>query len=290
VYPTLAIIIPCYNVEKYVEAALNSVLEQTILPSEVIIIDDGSTDGTSDILGKYAEHKQFKILKTLNKGLGSARNLGALTANSEYLMFMDSDDTISSELIERFHDELKVRPSLDIFAFSFNAFDAKSGLELGERGHIYKDEKVGLGREILADLLIKENFHSSACAFIFKKSLINWRSNGFRRILHEDEEFTPRLFYRASSVGISTYVGYFYRVNRTYSIMSSGGVARWLKSRLGCGVALLSCIKLFFLSLSSLDKRLFHALFSRIRYLSYHAFVPFFTISVLIIFKIFGRK
>ena len=97
----LSIIIPVYNSEKYIENCINSVLNQkTKYSYEVILINDGSTDNTAQILNKYSTHKNVEILNQDNSGISSARNSGLSKAKGEYIGFIDNDDWISDSYVE----------------------------------------------------------------------------------------------------------------------------------------------------------------------------------------------
>ena len=96
------IIVPCYNVEKYVEECIQSILAQkTQYKFFVTIVNDGSTDGTSDILKKYEGLNGIKVLTQRNTGLSGARNAGIAQAHGRYLMFVDSDDLLYEHAIEK---------------------------------------------------------------------------------------------------------------------------------------------------------------------------------------------
>ena len=101
---TITIIIPVFNVENVVEETLLSVKNQTSYSDEVIIIDDGSTDNSFNIINNYKDLQGWKIIQTLNQGLGLTRNLGRSVASSEYIYFLDSDDVIKNNLISRMRE------------------------------------------------------------------------------------------------------------------------------------------------------------------------------------------
>jgi CDP-glycerol glycerophosphotransferase len=93
--PTLSVVVPVYNVREWVGAALQSVLDQSLTDLEVIVVDDGSTDGSIDVVRRYAESDpRIKILSRENAGLGAARNAGADVATGRFLAFIDSDDLV----------------------------------------------------------------------------------------------------------------------------------------------------------------------------------------------------
>lgn len=91
----LSIIVPVYNVEKYLTQCVDSILEQHSCDIEIVLVDDGSTDGSGEICKAYKDKYEFiKVIHQQNQGLSSARNTGILNAEGEYLMFVDSDDVI----------------------------------------------------------------------------------------------------------------------------------------------------------------------------------------------------
>lgn len=98
----LSVVIPVYNTEKYLKACLDSVLRQTCGDVEIIVIDDGSTDGSSDILSQYEKRHAPKIrtVHQENKGIGAVRNRGLTEACGKYIAFIDSDDCIDAEYCE----------------------------------------------------------------------------------------------------------------------------------------------------------------------------------------------
>ena len=96
----LSIILPVYNVEKYIERCVESILTQNREDIEIIIVDDGATDGSPQICDKYAEKiSNIKVIHKQNGGLSSARNAGMDVANGKYIYFLDSDDWITEDAI-----------------------------------------------------------------------------------------------------------------------------------------------------------------------------------------------
>lgn len=103
-YPEISIIVPVYNVEKYLPQCLDSILAQTFTDFELICVNDGSTDRSGKILDEYvAKDARIKIIHQQNKGLVGARNSGIDMAKGNYLYFVDSDDTIHPQLLEICH-------------------------------------------------------------------------------------------------------------------------------------------------------------------------------------------
>ncbi len=106
--PKISVIIPVYNVEKYLRECLDSVVNQTFKDIEIICIDDGSKDLSYSILEEYAQKdERFILIKQENSGAGAARNKGIEVARGEYLYFLDSDDFVDITLLEKAHTKIK---------------------------------------------------------------------------------------------------------------------------------------------------------------------------------------
>ena len=97
----ISIIIPVYNVEKYLRECLDSILAQSYKDFEIILVDDGSTDSSGNICDEYSmKYENIKVLHKNNNGLSSARNAGLDIAQGEYILFIDSDDVVSPVMLE----------------------------------------------------------------------------------------------------------------------------------------------------------------------------------------------
>ena len=103
--PKVSVIMPCYNVGKYVGASIESVLNSTLVDLELICIDDKSTDSTLSILKKYAQQDSRITVRALkqNSGVSVARNIGIQMATGEYIAFIDSDDTVDKDFYEKLY-------------------------------------------------------------------------------------------------------------------------------------------------------------------------------------------
>lgn len=107
-FPLISVIIPVYNVEKYLEKCLDSVVSQTLKDIEIICVNDGSTDSSLSILKTYSEKdNRIQIISRTNKGLGATRNDGIWSAKGEYLFFLDSDDWIDETCLEKLYNKAK---------------------------------------------------------------------------------------------------------------------------------------------------------------------------------------
>ena len=157
-----SLIIPAYNVEKYIKKCLDSVLNQTYNNYEIIIINDGSTDNTSKILESYKSNKKIKIINQENKGLSNARNTGVSNAKGDYILFIDSDDFIEKELLEILNKTIKDE---DLVRFQIRILD-----ETNKIIKEYKEETFNNLNGIEAfNKLSKYNLVELAVCYAYKK-------------------------------------------------------------------------------------------------------------------------
>ena len=127
----ISLIIPVYNIERYLRECLNSITNQTFKDFEVICVNDGSTDSSLNILEEYSKQdSRFKIINQENKGAGAARNNGLKHALGEYIQFLDSDDVFESTMLEELYNKIQ----------DFNADLAVcSCKKINEQGEIIED-------------------------------------------------------------------------------------------------------------------------------------------------------
>lgn len=187
----LSIVIPAYNAENHLERCLKSCFEQD-LPAEryeVIIIDDGSSDGTAEIAGKWAcEHRNIRVISQENMGLSMARNAGIEAATGKYVMFLDSDDELAENCLEGLTKRC-MADNLDMLRFC--AADIIDGSAV--RRYSYTDEGVISGKELL-----KGKFQVCAPFAMYRKGFLDSNELRFHPgIYHEDNEFTPRAYWYA---------------------------------------------------------------------------------------------
>ena len=113
----ISIIVPAYNVEKYISKCIESLINQTYKNIEIIIINDGSRDNTENIIKKFKD-KRIKYYKNVNQGIGKTRNFGIDKSNGEFLMFIDSDDFLDIRACEILHNKIK-EEKLDLVICDF---------------------------------------------------------------------------------------------------------------------------------------------------------------------------
>ena len=120
----VSIVIPSYNQSQYLNSAISSAMDQTVKAHEIIVIDDGSTDNSLDLARSYIQEKNVKVISQVNKGLASARNTGIMNATGDYILFLDADDMLVENAIERIAEVAKktnadiVSPSLKCFGLA----------------------------------------------------------------------------------------------------------------------------------------------------------------------------
>ena len=115
----LSVIIPVYNAEETIEKCLNTLLNQTFNEYELIVINDGSTDNTSNILDKFKKNKNIVIINKQNEGIGKARNIGIKEARGEYITFVDSDDYVDEKMLEEYYTFATIN-DLDMVTSMYN--------------------------------------------------------------------------------------------------------------------------------------------------------------------------
>jgi len=124
--PLISIIVPVYNVEKYLERCLDTLLNQTYSKLEIILVNDGSTDNSGAICDKYErKDKRIKVIHQLNKGLSGARNTGIKNVKGEYLGFVDSDDWVELNMFEIML-QTSIEKKVDVVECQLNKTDNKT--------------------------------------------------------------------------------------------------------------------------------------------------------------------
>lgn len=187
-----SIIIPCYNIEKYISKTLESVLKQTFQNFEIVLIDDGSKDNTGKILDDYSKKdKRIKVIHKINEGVSQARNVGIENAVGEYVYFLDGDDLIENNLLEKANEVFK-NNKVEIFSFGFNMI-----YENGEIKRKYSSEKYNSqiikSKEFLS-LFFNKIIGQNMCSFIVKREVIQDKiffTKGLER--GEDLEFQIKM-------------------------------------------------------------------------------------------------
>lgn len=215
----ISIIVPVYNIFGCVEACIKSILAQRSPHWEMILVDDGSTDGSGEICRTYAgSDKRIKYMYKSNGGLSSARNAGIEIATGDWIMFVDGDDCILPDTVDTL---LRVIPNTDnaeVIHFGFQEIEF-GDVDRISYGHTDKVHIVDDKKEMFFYLNSIGGEAASACTKLIKRSLLaNLRFK--EGILHEDEEFTPRLLIKANKIAYVDFKPYIY-IQRPGSIITS---------------------------------------------------------------------
>ena len=219
----ISVIIPVYNVEKYLPKCLDSVINQTLKEIEIICVDDGSTDNSINVLEKYSKiDERIKILRQTNKKAGAARNLGIHNAIGKYIFFMDSDDWIDNNCLEKLYIKISEEKS-DICIYGMlrydnetqkvtpnNYFDTSCYKKRPHNVCTYKDIKNAIFRRF-----------GPVCK-LYKKSIFSEYDAFFQTglIIGEDVLTHIKCILLAKKISILDENLYYYRVNRRGSSMT----------------------------------------------------------------------
>lgn len=129
--PLFSIIVPVYNVKKFVSITIDSILSQTFTDFELIAVDDGSTDGSGEQLDMIAtEDSRVKVFHQDNSGVSAARNLGLDQARGEWIVFVDGDDALRQNALEVISQSIKRHPSADLIGYRFDKVGSINSVEL----------------------------------------------------------------------------------------------------------------------------------------------------------------
>lgn len=216
----LSVIVPVYNVYDYLEECLDSILIQEGCDYEVILVDDGSTDGSAELCDSYAQRNSaIKVIHKPNGGLSDARNVGMANANGDYLMFVDSDDWIKEGSLKVICGKLQQTFPEVLFT---RLIEAKSTFveKDTEMGNILKDAQSHM--EYVRWLMMNSQSTWPAVTKIVSKEFVVRKGLQFvPGRLHEDVDWTSRLCYNAKCVSFCDIAWYFHRMGRYGSIGNS---------------------------------------------------------------------
>lgn len=202
----LSVIIPCYNVEKYLSKCIDSVIDNHLEDLEIILVNDGSKDNTINIINDY-KNKYPNIIEVIdqkNQGLSMARNAGIEKATGDYITFLDSDDYVDNDFYRKLMDKVKE------YQYDIVVADVKM---------IYIDHDIIVNLGIEKDCKTKEEvkelmptLYPAACNKIYRKEFI--KEFKFKKgVWFEDVEFLYKIFPNIESIGLvkDTYYNYLQR-------------------------------------------------------------------------------
>ena len=211
----VSIIVPVYNVEKYLTKCLDSLVNQTLSEIEIIIVNDGSPDNSKKIIDKYLKEypNKIKYYEKANGGQGSARNLGLTKATGKYIGYVDSDDYVNPEMYEKMYQK---------------ACETDADIVMCSHTIVYEDTN----KEIVERLFLKTDNEQTNCFFnnagvcnkIYKRELLN----GFEfrsKVWYEDIDFVTKVIMNTSKIA---YIdeGLYYYLLRQGSTMNNNNIEK----------------------------------------------------------------
>lgn len=215
----LSIIIPVYNVESFISTCLDSAVALKDKSIEIIIVDDGSTDSSGIICKEYESQYPFiHYYYQSNGGLSAARNTGIRNSKGKYLLFLDSDDYLKIDNLEKLYNDIKESEEDIIFG---RAFECDKGTEILSQIDYSLLTSTKYPSKVFQQLEEHNSFWFAAWLVIPNRSFIIENNLFFHeRIYHEDELWVPAVFVSAQSVRMINYGFYCYRTNREGSIIN----------------------------------------------------------------------
>lgn len=214
--PVITVIVPVYNVEKYLDKCLQSLSCQTFPDHEIICVNDGSTDDSRTILTEWESKLPYmRVIDRENGGLSAARNTGLEAATGKYVVFVDSDDWVEPTMLSRLANEVE---GTDMVCFACRRTD-------NDTYDILQPEDNN-GWDYFNQHALESRIVPFVCVWqrcYRREFLMANHLRFYEGILHEDNEFTPRACLRAKAVKVIPDVLYNYRV-RPGSIMTTRGL------------------------------------------------------------------
>lgn len=211
----ISVIIPVYNVEKYLKNCLDSVIKQTYNNIEIILVDDGSPDNCPDICDEYAsKDTRINVIHKQNGGLSDARNVGIEQARGKYITFIDSDDDVEEKYVEYLYN-LLIKNNTKMSIAAHTVVSEKNKINFGS-GYL---DKVLSTEECLDRMLCEKGFSVSSCAKLYSKELFG-NVKFPKGKLNEDNGTTYKLILQCDKIAYGNKCIYNY-YKRENSIMTS---------------------------------------------------------------------
>lgn len=219
-----SVIVPVYNVERYLPDCFKSLSEQSFQNFEVLLIDDGSTDSSGSLCDQYSKKdERFKTIHRENGGLSAARNTGIREARGDYLLFLDSDDfLVGADALGKLASALEPNP--DVLIYPTTEWDEDATTVLSESPMRFEEKRLFRTEEIVDSLCLADDgvYVTMAPTKIVRREFCLQNQLLFLEgIYHEDDEWIARLISAAPTIVFSSAPVYGYR-HRSGSIITSG--------------------------------------------------------------------
>lgn len=217
----VSVIIPVYNVEKYLSECVDSVLHQSYQNFEIILVDDGSKDKSGEICDKYASSdSRISVIHKENGGASSARNVGMDSANGEYIFFLDSDDRIENTALEKLLTAITENDCDIAFCQAYAIDEDTERVNKSNYGY-HRDYGSGSAQSFFSEMVKYKEFHVAVWMLLYKRAFLKKNKLRFvEGIMYEDCIFSFQVYSLAEkAVHVNEYL--YYRRYRDNSVMTS---------------------------------------------------------------------
>ena len=196
----ISIIVPVYNGSKYLERCINSILSQTYPDLEILLVNDGSTDDSLLVCQKYTYDSRVKVLDKPNGGVGSARNVGLDNAIGDYIMFVDSDDFISTEMCEKMISSA-FEKSFDILFCGYSEMNEKMQVKAVDERQAFSQFVLTKDISILFNYNNRFGVHPYIWRVLYKADVVRQLRFNEKLYIGEDDIFLIQALLHADKVG-----------------------------------------------------------------------------------------
>ncbi len=205
----ISVVVPIYNVEKYLSRCIDSIINQTYTNLEIVLVDDGSTDNCGNICDEYSKNdNRIKVIHKENGGLSDARNAGLSAIIGSYVTFIDSDDTIEKDYIKTLYELIKKYKTM----MSIASYSLVNGNNITNKGLGYEETLLDT-KTCLSRMLMEYGFNVSSCAKMYSTDLFENIEFPKGR-LYEDNGTTYRLIMKCEKIAYSNKSIYNYIIRK----------------------------------------------------------------------------
>ena len=215
-----SVIVPIFNVEKYLEKCLDCVVNQTYKNYECILVVDKSSDKSEEIANKYVKKYNWQKVYEENTGLAKARNLGVDKSNGDYIIFLDGDDYFEKDLLEKLNNQIK---NEDLIRYQARDIINNTFVDYPEKNY-----DTMPGNDAFEKII---NFHYVENAWLYAYNSKFYKKNHFKfmeNCIAEDYGLIPLVISKSKSIKVISYIGYNY-VQRQNSLMNNNNYLKKIK-------------------------------------------------------------
>ena len=220
----ISVVVAVYNIEKYIGECIESILNQTFSDFELILVDDGSTDKSSEICDSYkAKDSRVRVIHQQNKGPSGARNTGIKVAMGKYVYFVDSDDLLHKDTLKSFVDILGNDNNYDCIMGSMSFFQDGTDNYIADSFNVNNEDIIGkTGKQFFTYVMSNIGYIRMGIRGLYNVEFL--RNNELylpKYSYSEDQEWVIRLLIKANKIAFNSNPYYLYRENRNGSLMNT---------------------------------------------------------------------